>query len=125
MIKQCELSEESFIPEVKRFIPDDAPPVPISLPSLQLLTLRKQNFESSDIDYWKSTVERTDTSRLVDAVILPVAPTAAVITYKYMYYGNTDVAKLIDYTCVGFPVTKTDKDLNLFKHEYEQLNKLN
>jgi amidase len=124
MLKQCALSGEPLIKEVQRFVPADKPPVPIPLLSFEHLTVRKQGFENKYLDYWNSTSEKTGTARPVDGVILPVAPTAAVINDKYMYYGYTNVANLLDYTCVSFPVTKANQDLDEADDDYVPLSDL-
>jgi amidase len=124
MLKQCALSGEPLIKEVQRFVSADDPAVPIPLLSFERLTVRKEDFENKYLDYWNSTSDKTGTARPVDGVILPVAPTAAVINDKYMYYGYTNVANLLDYTCVSFPVTTADRDLDVADHDYVPLNDL-
>lgn len=124
MVEQCALSKEPLIKEVQRFIPADHLPEPISLPSFEVLNLQKRDFQNRYLDYWHSSMEETGTGRPVDGVILPVAPTAAVINDKYMYYGYTNVANLLDYTCVAFPVTKADQELDVKQHDYVPLNAL-
>ena len=76
------------------------------------------------MDYWNSTIAATRTGRVVDAVLLPVAPTAAVITNKYMYYGYTNTGNLLDYTSTTIPVTVADETLDPFDKDYQPLNDL-
>jgi amidase len=124
MLKQCALSGEPLIKEVQRFVSADDPAVPIPLLSFEGLTVQKEDFENKYHDYWNSTSDKTGTAHPVDGVILPVAPTAAVINDKYMYYGYTNVANLLDYTCVSFPVTTADRDLDVADRDYMPLNDL-
>jgi amidase len=124
MLKQCALSGEPLIKEVQRFVSADDPAVPIPLLSFEGLTVQKEDFENKYHDYWNSTSDKTGTARPVDGVILPVASTAAVINDKYMYYGYTNVANLLDYTCVSFPVTTADRDLDVADRDYVPLNDL-
>ena len=76
------------------------------------------------MDYWNSTTAVTGTGRAVDAVLLPVAPTAAVITDKYMYYGYTNTGNLLDYSSATVPVTFADEALDPFNKNYQPLNDL-
>ena len=39
-----------------------------------------------------------------------------------MCYGYTNVANLLDYTSVVFPVTKADQDIDVIDHDYVPLN---
>lgn len=43
-------------------------------------------------NYWTSTCEKTIAKRPVDAVILPVAPSAAVAEGQFAYYGTSPFA---------------------------------
>lgn len=58
----------------------------------------------------------------MDAVILPVAPHAAVIPGKWYYYTYASFVNVLDYTNVVIPVTKADSKIDLFDHNYEPLN---
>ena len=85
--------------------------------------------------YWNSTGDET---RMVDAVILPVAPHAAVIPGKYLHYGMrnisllqllrltvagySDFVDLLDFTSVVIPVTKADKNVDRFDKDYKYMN---
>ena len=124
MVKQCTLSGEPLIKEVQRFVSTNPAPVPISLELFADLNIKKQDYQNEYLDYWNTSSEKTGTGLPVDAVILPVAPTAAVINDKYMYYGYTNVANVLDYTCVTFPVSKADKEVDVFDHEYTPMNDL-
>ena len=121
---QCAISGEPIIPELARFIATDNPPPPIPLLQYEDLALKKQHFQDRYTDYWHSTIEQTGTGRPVDGVILPVAPTAAVINDKFMHYGYVNVANLLDYTCVSIPVTTADQELDPFDKDYRPLNDL-
>ena len=83
--------------------------------------------------------------QLVDTVIMPVAPHAAVIPGKYYHTGRirlsmrvqaghdiesdttvniayTEAINLMDFSVAVIPVTKADKSIDLFDHDYEPLN---
>lgn len=62
--------------------------------------------------------------REIDAVISPVAPTAAVLHDQYKYVAYTSVVNLLDFTSVVVPVTFADKGVDQKVHGYDALNKL-
>ena len=85
----------------------DKPQSPMLLRGYQDLALKRKAYRASYATYWESTKEKTNTGRLqsqsrsiyihmlnmwqgrpVDAVIMPVAPHAAVLNRKYYYYGS-------------------------------------
>lgn len=100
--KQLNLSGEPLIPDLcKVFKAKD----PISLLEYQKLTVEGRDYEAAYSDYWNSTrcdkgmscgslnVTRSSklnkiAGQLVDAVIMPVAPHAAVIPGKYYHTGK-------------------------------------
>lgn len=51
----------------------------------------------------------TRSKRPVDAVILPVAPSAAVEEGLFGYYAYSAIANVLDYTAGSFPVTFADR----------------
>ena len=67
------------------------------------------------MDYWNSTAELTGTGRPVDAVISPLAPFAAAIPEKYLYYGYSGTVNVLDYTSCTIPVTVADKEVDVVK----------
>jgi amidase len=65
----------------------DGPSDPTPLLDYQATALQHKNYIARYLKYWESTIEHTGTGRVVDAVIMPVAPHAAVISGKYFHYG--------------------------------------
>lgn len=101
---QLNLSGEPLIPDLeKAFQFKD----PINLLEYQDLTLQGLDYESEYSDYWNATSEEDGKSapvcktprvhsfisrikgQIVDAVIMPVAPHAAVIPGKYYHTGKS------------------------------------
>ena len=81
----------------------------MSVVEYQDLTVEGRNYEAAYSDYWNSTItsdgrfplecwsyETSDlaTGQIVDAVIMPVAPHAAVIPGKYYHTGELPVFDL-------------------------------
>jgi amidase len=82
--KQLDLSEEPLIPPLREtFELKD----PISLIEYQNLRIEGRDYEGEYSDYWNATGD--DDGQLVDAVITPVAPHAAVIPGKFYHTGIT------------------------------------
>lgn len=114
---------------------------PLGLLEMQDLTLQGLEYEAAYSDYWNSTAD--EDGQTVDAVIMPVAPHAAVIPGKYYHTGEivslkfakigrladpnaayTEVINLLNYSAVVIPVTKADKDIDLIDDSYEPLSAL-
>ena len=74
------------------------------------LQVRKRDYQQRYLEYWQSTAARSQTGRVVDAVILPVAPSASVRPGQGRYFGYTAVANVLDYPSVTVPVAKVDKN---------------
>ncbi|OCL12926.1 general amidase [Glonium stellatum] len=118
---QLKLSGEPIIPEKYDDIGNKRkPPMPIL--RYQDLALQRKAYRAAYATYWESTKHKTNTGRPVDAVIMPVAPHAAVLNMKYYYYGYTEIVNLLDYSSVCIPVTHADKTIDIFREDYRPLN---
>ncbi|KAI1146361.1 amidase signature domain-containing protein [Nemania diffusa] len=116
---QLDLSGEPLIPDLeKTFQLKD----PISLLEYQDLTLQGLDYESEYTDYWNATAE--EDGQVVDAVIMPVAPHAAVIPGKFYHTAYTEVFNLMNYSVVVIPVTKADKEVDVIDDAYQPSNEL-
>ncbi|EFY94235.2 general amidase GmdA [Metarhizium robertsii ARSEF 23] len=101
--RQLNILHEPVIPQVsERF--GNGPKDPV--PTLELLdiVLKHKAYVARYLEYWASTVKHTGTGRAVDAVILPVAPHAAVIP------GDAVL-----------PVTKADKNVDVAHGDFKPL----
>ncbi|EFE34617.1 general amidase GmdA, putative [Trichophyton benhamiae CBS 112371] len=136
--KQLSLSGEPPIPQIKIFVEGKEP-----LPLLEYQDLILQGIEYAEAyaDYWNSTAQ--DDGQIVDAVIAPLAPWAAVIPTKYYHTGKilhliltrhdtqflqspayTEVINLLDYSASVVPVTKADKNVDVADPDYEPISEL-
>ncbi|KAK4205074.1 Acetamidase [Triangularia verruculosa] len=106
-----DLSGEPLIPDLEEAF--ELKP-PMDLLEYQRLTLEGLDYEQAYSDYWNSTA--------VDAVIMPVAPHAAVIPGKYYHTAYTEVINLMNYSAAVIPVTKADKSIDVPDITYEPLN---
>ncbi|KAI3329205.1 amidase [Xylariaceae sp. AK1471] len=117
--EQLKLSGEPLLPDLRH---DFEPRDPIGLLKYQDLTLQSLDFEARYSDYWNSTADLD--GQIVDAVIMPVAPHAAVIPGKYYHLSYTEALNLMNYSVVVIPVTAADKALDAFDHAYRPLSEL-
>ncbi|SPQ25315.1 e2c75827-595e-449a-97b6-d64331a02715 [Thermothielavioides terrestris] len=111
------LSGEPLVPEIAG---DFQPRAPLPLLEYQKLTLEGLEYEAAYSDYWNSTA--ADDGQIVDAVIMPVAPHAAVIPGQYHHVHYTEAINLLNYSAAVIPVTKADKSLDAFDSSYQPLN---
>ncbi|KAH8698553.1 amidase signature domain-containing protein [Talaromyces proteolyticus] len=121
VIKRLKLSGEPVIPELETELGDEPQP-PISLPQLYEWMRRLKHYREDYHNYWMSTSEGDDDENPVDAVILPVAPHAAVIPGKWYHYTYGNLANTLDRPTVVIPVTTADSHIDLFDLEYKPIN---
>ncbi|EXJ69725.1 uncharacterized protein A1O5_06796 [Cladophialophora psammophila CBS 110553] len=115
---QLDLSGEPLIPDLAAAFRLKQP---IGLLEYQDLTFQGLEYESQYSDYWNATAE--EDGQIVDAVIMPVAPHAAVIPGKFYHTGMTlKSLNLFKYSAVVIPIAKADKNLNVFDDGYQPLN---
>ncbi|KAK9443548.1 general amidase [Metarhizium brunneum] len=112
--RQLNILYEPVIPQVSQHFgngPKD------SVPTLELLdiVLKHKAYAARYLEYWASTVKHTGTGRAVDAVILPVAPHAAVIP------GYTEFVNILDFTSAVLSVTKADKNVDVAHGDFKPL----
>jgi amidase len=93
----------------------------MSLLEYQKLTLEGLEYEAAYSDYWNSTAADED-GQIVDAVIMPAAPHAAVIPEKYHSPAYTEVINVLNYSAVAIPVTKADKSVDVVDTSYVPLS---
>ena len=125
---------------------DDVQTEPSSSAEFWSLCQRRQDYREVYQQYWMSSRERTIQKRVVDGVIMPAAPSAAVQEGLFSYFGKehstqrspfrliyTDIlwhqaysgiVNFLDYTAVTFPVTFADRSLDLENPQYEPLNRI-
>lgn len=111
--KHVALSGEPIIPQLAAsFKKRD----PLPLLTYQDLAIKGMEFENQYSDYWNTTD--------VDAVIMPAAPTAAVIPGKYFHVGYTEVINLLNYSAVAVPVTTANQAIDVIDGKYEPINEV-
>ncbi|KAL8685957.1 MAG: hypothetical protein Q9224_005603 [Gallowayella concinna] len=115
--RQLDLSGEPLMPPLRK---DFQLRDPLPLLEYQDFTIQGKAYNETYSDYWNST--SSGDGRIVDAFIMPVAPNAAVIPGKYSYGAYTEPINLLDYSAVVIPVTKAEKSIDKFDHDYQPMN---
>ncbi|KAF0642416.1 hypothetical protein FPSE5266_05311 [Fusarium pseudograminearum] len=95
---------------------------PTELLKYQDLTLQGLEYEREYSDYWNSTQESD--GQIVDAVLMPVAPHAAVIPGKYYHGAYTDAMNVTNYSVVVIPTIRADANIDVFDDSYKPLGDL-
>ncbi|KAK4644133.1 hypothetical protein QC761_302630 [Podospora bellae-mahoneyi] len=134
------LSGEPLIPDLEEAFQHKPP---IDLLECQNLTLEGLEYEAAHSDNWNSTSESN--GQIVNAVIMPVAPHAAVIPGKYYHTGYrrriappeavfqaddkqrayTEVINLMNYSAAVIPMTKADKAIDVVPEGNDAYRPLN
>ncbi|KAF7853915.1 hypothetical protein EAF04_010581 [Stromatinia cepivora] len=105
--QQLALSGEPLINDLQDFY---TLKTPMSLLEYQDRALQLRDYRQAYSDYWNSTADAN--GNMVDAVLMPAAPHAAVIPGKWVHLAYTEVLNLLDYTALVIPVTHADKHVD-------------
>lgn len=84
--------------------------------------LEKWKYQMEYLEQWRLLEEKL--GKEMDAIIAPVAPTAAVRHDQFRYYGFATAINLLDFTSVVVPVTFADQHVDVKNKAYKALNKL-
>ncbi|CAG8362452.1 unnamed protein product [Penicillium salamii] len=84
--------------------------------------LKQWEYQRKYLERWRRFEEENGTE--LDAIIAPVAATAAIRHGKFRYYGYSSVISLLDFTSAVVPVTFAQKSVDLKPSNYTPLNKL-
>ncbi|KAM0492707.1 hypothetical protein ACHAP8_009725 [Fusarium lateritium] len=95
---------------------------PAELLKYQDLTLQGLAYEREYSDYWNST--ESQDGQIVDAVLMPVAPHAAVIPGKFYHGAYTDAMNVTNYSVVVIPTIRADANIDVFDNSYKPLGDL-
>lgn len=113
-------SGEPPIPNVSDFANTTDPP--LSLNELWDVNIQRWTYQCEYLEQFRIMEEKL--GREIDAIVAPVAATAAVRHDQFMYYGYTSVINLLDFTTVVVPVLFADKGVDGRKEGYEGLNEV-
>lgn len=114
------LSGEPPAPQVGPFFVEEKPP--LTGGQIAEVNVQKRQYQKEYMEYWNSTAKMTSFGRPVDAVICAGAPFAAARVEGYHYYGMSTWINILDYTASVLPVTKVDKNIDVFDENYKPLD---
>ncbi|KLO85860.1 general amidase [Fusarium fujikuroi] len=112
--RDVEAGGEPFIPSVERLVNRGKP---ISVYEYWQLNKRKRELQQAYLEKWNNTLSKK--GKIVDAIIMPALPHAAVPHNTVKWVGYTKVWNLLDYTALVIPGGKVEaRDLDaLWDHE--------
>ena len=84
----------------------------------------KREYQKEYMDYWNSTKDLTGTGRPVEAFVMPCAPSPAVRSNRYYYFGYSVIVNALDYTACTIPVTNVDPEVDVVDKSYRPLNEV-
>lgn len=113
IFEQLKLSGEPLIPQLIPEFPGSKPGPVKNAIEVEKAVLELKKYRVNYRNYWLSTANSTMTGRPIDAIILPVVPSAAVIPGKLYHYDYITAANVIDYTTLVVPVTRADQSIDI------------
>jgi len=112
------LSGEPMIPQLVPYAPTGKPQPPKTAIEVAQSVQTMLRYRARHLAYWQSTASQTTTGRPVDAVLLPVIPSAAVIPGKLFHCAYITLANVIDHATMVVPVTRADGRVDGFEKGY-------
>lgn len=108
-------------------IPNFADLLNPSLPKIDMNTLwdthlKKWAYQCEYLEQFRLAEDAIGTE--IDAIVMPITPTAAVRHNQFKYYGYASAINLLDFTSVVVPVTYADKKVDREVVGYKPLNEL-
>lgn len=96
--------------------------VAISQNQLWALQLEKWQYQMAYLEAIRKVEE--ELGKELDAIVAPVAPSAAILHDEFKYVGYTSVVNLLDFSSVVVPVTFADRSVDERREGYQALNEL-
>ncbi|KPM34291.1 Acetamidase [Neonectria ditissima] len=118
------LSGEPLVRELREDYPEGKPKPPLNAIEVEKAVTQLRNYRQEYHKRWMATANTTKTGRPVDALILPVLTSAALIPGDPFYTGYITVANVVDHTTMVIPVTHADKLIDKFNKAYSPANEL-
>ncbi|CAG8407897.1 unnamed protein product [Penicillium salamii] len=120
ILNNLKASGEPVLPYNKRVLKSTKSHLNVN--ELWEIQLKQWEYQSKYLERWRKFEEETGTK--LDAIIAPVAATAAIRHGQFRYYGYSSVINLLDFTSAVVPVTFAQKSVDLKPSNYTPLNKL-
>ncbi|KAK0654584.1 putative amidase PB8B6.03 [Lasiodiplodia hormozganensis] len=114
VLKQLALSGEPMNPVMPPFFHVGAPKI---LDATEIMKLNKaiREYRADFLDHWNRTAEITAAGQPVDAILMPVFPSAAPRKGNVNWLGYTAIINLLDYASYAIPVCRVDKMIDLHR----------
>lgn len=116
LITTLKESGEPLIPNLS----NDQWPKKLDINELWDVNLQKYAFQLEYLEQIRLAEEKL--GKEIDAIITPVAATAAVRHDQFKYYAYANIVNLLDFTSVVVPVTFADKNIDKKQEDYTPLN---
>jgi amidase len=84
------MSGEPAVPQIARLFPGGKLQAPLPLPEYEQVVRDMKDYRERYNDYWLSSVDRTRTGQIIQAVISPVTPNAAVLPGKVLHTRKSE-----------------------------------
>lgn len=115
--------KESGEPAIPNFADLINPSLPkIDMNELWSVHLKKWNYQMEYLEQFRLAEETL--GKEIDALVLPITPTAAVRHNQFKYYGYASAINLLDFTSVVVPVLFADKEIDKKLEDYTPLNEI-
>lgn len=114
---------ESGEPAIPNFADLINPSLPkIDMNELWAVHLKKWKYQCEYLEQFRLAEETL--GKEIDAIVMPITPTAAIRHNQFKYYGYQSVINLLDFTSVVVPVTFADQNIDKKLDGYTPLNEM-
>lgn len=113
-------SGEPAIPNFADLINPDLPKIDMN--QLWDVHLEKWNYQMEYLEQIRFKEE--ELGKEIDAIIMPITPTAAIRHNQFKYYGYASAINLLDFTSVVVPVTFADKAIDKTNEVFKPLGQM-
>jgi amidase len=115
--------KESGEPNIPNFEDLLNPTLPkVDMNELWAAHLKKWAYQCEYLEQFRLAEETLGSE--IDAIVMPITPTAAIRHNQFKYYGYASAINLLDFTSVVVPVTFANKAIDLGTEGYIPLNEL-
>jgi amidase len=115
--------KESGEPPIPNFADLINPSLPkIDMNELWAVHLKKWEYQCEYLEQFRLAEETL--GKEIDAIVMPITPTAAVRHNQFKYYGYASAINLLDFTSVVVPVTFADQNIDKKLDGYTPLNEM-
>ncbi|KAK4694244.1 amidase, partial [Lecanoromycetidae sp. Uapishka_2] len=125
-IDEINASGEPWRPLSKFIIKENPNVKKLSVEEIWSWTVQREAYRSAYAQNWNDTATRTgdagEPEGMVDVILCPVGPGAALPLNCTRYWGYTAQWNILDYPALVFPVTKVDMEVDKVDEGYEPMN---